>query len=127
MEIMSMVDDMSKHAEKHVHIISDQVMRSMVKTNEEIANEGIAFELLYPKDVDLPKEYRAKKKGSIEVRLLDEVHFSLKSNEKRAGVVFPDLQGKFDYEFALVGDNHQFLKWADLLFDYYWQRAEPAF
>jgi len=127
LEIMSIVEDLTKNAKKYVLIMSDQPMRSMVSINVQKAKKGVDFKIIYPRDSDLPKEYRKKKGMRIEVRLIDEVRFSMKSNEKVGGMVLPDLDDKIDYEYALIRDNPQFVKWLDLLFDYFWQKAEYAF
>lgn len=127
LEIMSTVEDLTKNAKKYVRIISDQPMRSMVSINVQKAKKGVDIKIIYPKDSDLPKEYRKKKGMPIEVRLIDEVRFSMKSNEKVGGLVLPDLDDKIDYEYALIRDNPQFVKWLDLLFDHFWQIAEHAF
>ena len=38
-----------------------------------------------------------------------------------------DLNGKVDYGFALMGSEPQFMRWIELLFACYWQKAESAF
>lgn len=127
LEIMSMVEDLTKNAKKRIHIISDQPMRSMVSNNVQKARKGVQIKIIYQKDMDIPEEYRPKKGKSIEVRLIDEVRFSMKSNEKVGGLVLPDLNGKIDYDFALMRDDPQFVRWLEFLFDYFWQKAESAF
>ena len=126
LEIMSIVEDLTKNAKKHVRIISDQPMRSIVSKTVQKAKKGVDFKIIYPEDVKVPNDYRLKNGTPIEVRLMDEVRFSMKSNEKIAGIVLPDLDGKIDYEFALVRNKPQFVRWSELLFDYFWQRAESA-
>lgn len=127
LEIMSMVEDLTKNAERFVHFISGKPMRAMVDPTVRTAKKGIEFRMLYQKGSEIPKEYRPKKKIPLEVRVIDSAPFSLKMNEKRGGFVLPDLNGKVDFGFALMGTDPQFLKWLSLLFDYYWQDAEPAF
>jgi predicted transcriptional regulator len=127
LEIMSLVEDLSKNAEKYVYLISDQPMRTMVEINLKRAKKGVFFRLIYPNGTDVPSEYRKKKGIPIEVRLTDEIKFSMKLNEKTGGIVVPDLNGKIDYGFALVGINPQFLVWLNILFDYLWQKADSAF
>ncbi len=127
LEIMSMVEDLTKNAKRYVRIISGQPMRAMVDINYQKAKRGVDFRIIYPSDVDVPKTYRPKKGFPLEVRFLDEVHFSMKLNEGIAGLVLPDLDGKIDYEFALMGKEPQFRRWVELLFDYLWEKAELAF
>jgi predicted transcriptional regulator len=51
----------------------------------------------------------------------------MKINEEIAGMVLPNLEGKIDYEFGLMGKDPQFRRWSELLFDYFWEKAEFAF
>ncbi|UCE36679.1 MAG: ArsR family transcriptional regulator [Thermoplasmata archaeon] len=127
LEIMSMVEDLTKNAKRYVRIMSNQLMRTMVDVNVQKAKKGVVIKVIYPKDVDLPDSFRPKKGLSLEVRLIDEVKFSMKSNEKVAGIVLPNLNGKIDYEFGLIGSDPSFTRWAEILFDHFWQKADFAF
>jgi predicted transcriptional regulator len=127
LEIMSMVEDLTKNAKRHIKIMSNQPMRAMVDINHQKAKKGVDFKVIYPSDADVPKAYRPKKGLPLEVRLLDEVKFSMKINEEIAGMVLPNLEGKIDYEFGLMGKEPQFRRWSELLFDYFWEKAEFAF
>jgi predicted transcriptional regulator len=127
LEIMSQIEDLTKNAKRHVLFISDQPMRAVAKINLNMAEKGVEFKMLYPKSSEVPDEYHPKKKIPIQVRLLDNVPLSLKKNEKQGGLALPDLNGKVDYAFAIMGSEPQFMTWMDLLFDYYWQKAESAF
>ena len=127
LEIMSMIEDLTKNAKKKVLFISDQPMRAIVNINLQMAKSGVEFKMIYPKGSTVPDEYHPKKKIPIDVRLLDNVPLSMKLNEIRGGLALPDLNGKVDYGFALMGSKPQFMRWIELLFDYYWQKAESAF
>jgi predicted transcriptional regulator len=127
LEIMSMVEDLTKNAKRHVRLMSNQSMRTMVDMTLQKAKKGVDFRMIYQKNEKIPDSYRPKKGLSLEVRLIDEVRFSMKLNEQTAGIVLPDLEDKIDYEFALISGEPQFLKWSELVFDYFWEKAEFAF
>ncbi|UCF08406.1 MAG: helix-turn-helix domain-containing protein [Thermoplasmata archaeon] len=127
LEIMSIVEDLTRGAKKQVCVMSDQAMRSMVDLTVKRAEEGVSMRFIYQKGADVPKEYKPKKGLPIEVRLVDEVKMSQKYNQKVAGIALPNLQGKVDYGFALMGEDAQFLKWIELLFNYFWQKGKDAF
>jgi predicted transcriptional regulator len=127
LEIMSMVEDLTNNAENYVSLMSDQPLRAVVDLTLKTAKEGVVFKMIYSKGSEVPHDYLTKKKLPLEIRLMENVPFSLKINEKRGGLVLPDLKGKVDYGFALLGSQPQFIKWINLLFDHYWQKAEPAF
>lgn len=127
LEIMSMVEDLTMNANRYIHLISADPLRAIVPITVNMAKKGIEVKIIYQKGAKVPEDYRPKKKLPIEVRLLDEVIFALKLNEKTAGIALPDLDGKIDFGFALMGSKPQFMRWIELLFDYYWQKAESAF
>ena len=85
------------------------------------------MKFIYSKGADIPKEYKPKKKIPLEVRVVPDLHMALKYNQTIAGIVLPDMSGKVDFGAALMGEDPQFLKWVELLFDYYWEKGEPAF
>jgi predicted transcriptional regulator len=127
LEIMSMVEDLTNNAQKRVCLISDQPLRAVVNLTLKAAKRGVEFKMLYPAGSELPNEYHPKKKVPIEVRLIKDVPMSLKHNEKQGGIALPDLKGTVDYGYALMGSEPQFMKWIGLLFEHYWEKAEPAF
>jgi predicted transcriptional regulator len=127
LEIMSLVEDLTKKAEKRVYLMSDQMMRAMVDTNLGKAREGVEFRLIYPKNAEVPPEYVSVDGTSLEVRLISEVKVALKLNESIAGIALPDPNHKIDYNFALISSDPVFIRWVMSLFNYYWENAEPAF
>lgn len=127
LEIMSIVEDLTREAKKVIWVMSGQPMRTMVDLSVQRASEGVSLKFIYSKGADVPKEYKPKKGQSIEIRLVSDLNIALKYNRKTAGIVLPDLSGKVDFGAALMSEDPQFLKWTELLFNYYWDRGDPAF
>lgn len=127
LEIMSLVEDLTREAEKIIWVMSVQPMRAMIDLSVKRANEGVKLKFIYSKGADIPKEYKPKKKIPLEIRLVSDFNIALKFNQKIAGIVLPDMSGKVDFGAALMGEDPQFLKWVELLFSYYWEKGEPAF
>ena len=127
LEIMSLVEDLTREAKNMIWVMSVQPMRSMIDLSVKRAMEGINLKFIYSKGADIPKEYKTKKMIPLEVRVVPDLKVALKYNQQIAGIVLPDMSGKVDFGAALMGENPQFLKWVELLFDYYWERGEPAF
>ena len=127
LEIMSIVEDLTREAEKIIWVMSVQPMRAMIDISVKRATEGINLRFIYSKGVDIPKDYKPKKKIPLEVRLVPDLKVALKYNQKIAGIVLPDMSGKVDFGAALMGEEPPFLRWVELLFDYYWDKGEPAF
>jgi predicted transcriptional regulator len=124
LEIMSLVEDLTKNAKRHVHLISAQPLRAVTPITLKMAEQGIEVRMVYQEGADVPYEYRAKKNLPIEVRTLDKVQLALKLNESTGGIALPDMEGKIDFGFALTGSDPHFLKWVELLFDHFWQKAD---
>lgn len=127
LEIMSLVEDLTRDAENQIWVMSVQPMRSMVELSVKRASEGVNLKFIYSRGAEVPKEYKPRRGRAIEVRLLEDFNIALKYNKKTAGIVLPDMSGKVDFGAALMGENPQFLKWVELLFNHYWERGEPAF
>ena len=126
LELMSLIEDLTNSAKSYVFLISDQPMRSVRDANIQKAKKHIEFRMIYPRNSEIPTEYLGKRKLPIEVRVLDKVPLSLKLNESRGGLALPDLGGKVDYSFALVGEDPHFLRWLGLLFEHFWENADPV-
>ncbi len=126
LEIMSLVEDLTKNAARYIRLISDQPMRALVEANLQKAKNGVDIKLIYPQGTDLPDLLQKKKGMPIEIKFVEDVCFSLKLNEKTAGVALPDISGKIDYGYGMVSEDPVFLRWAKLLFDYYWQKGRTV-
>ncbi len=61
-----------------------------------------------------------------EIALLDGVNIATGVTERAAGVIFPLLGGKLDFESGFFGGEDQFHAWCGDLFDYYWARSRAV-
>lgn len=61
-----------------------------------------------------------------ETRLLDAAPTSVAATEHSAIVWFEGDGGHLDFNYAFLGDDPAFLSWTQDLFEYYWDRADPA-
>jgi predicted transcriptional regulator len=48
-------------------------------------------------------------------------------NEKIAGIAFPDLKGKMDFNSGFTSGSIVFHKWCRDLFSFYWNRLKKQF
>jgi predicted transcriptional regulator len=58
-------------------------------------------------------------------RFTEKVLAGVALNEKLAGIVFPDAEGKIDYSSGFVGYSSTFQKWCKDLFEWMWESASP--
>ena len=64
-------------------------------------------------------------KGRIEYRLMEDpndIKTGISLNEKIAGLTFPDIMGKLDFNSGFRSDNPLFCKWCKDLFEFYWNK-----
>ena len=58
-----------------------------------------------------------------EVRFANEVRIGVAVNERMAGVVFPDLEGRIDFSCGFIGYGPRFHKWCYDLFNRMWEES----
>jgi hypothetical protein len=63
--------------------------------------------------------------GRPEFRFAEEVKVGIALNERLAGVVFPDTEGRMDLRSGFIGYDQIFQKWCLALFNSMWQAASP--
>ena len=68
LEVASRVKELSEDAHEFIYIMSDQVMRGLIKENLKKADEGVQIRAIYPKTEEIPAEY--KKHKNIEIKLV---------------------------------------------------------
>lgn len=124
LEISSMIKETSDEAKKYVYVISDEVMRGLVDLDCKKNDKGVVFKKIYPKDAQIPQEYKDRIGETFEIRTLEGIPLALKINEKIAGVALRDSSGKVDLSVCIFGENETFRTWVSTIFDYYWERAK---
>jgi predicted transcriptional regulator len=123
---IALIEETSKEAEEFIDVISGEVMRNIVDIDCGKVDAGIRIRKIYPEGSVLPEEYTSRLGNNLEVRTLKGINFSMKISEKLSGLALPAKTGKIDYESVLIGYDPSFRKWLGLIFEYYWERAEPV-
>jgi len=140
MVAFSNVENMIQKAEKHIWILSDQVLVSTIPRLEEALDRGVEFRLILPTGVAPPRDAlermtdasfsRAINKGLFEERLLKSVDVLICLSDKElAALGFSNTDGKMDYRGFRASDEMS-VKWAKALFLHYWSsstRATPEY
>jgi predicted transcriptional regulator len=126
LEVSSMIKDLSVNAKKYIYVISEEVMRGVVDLDCKKNDEGIKIRKIYPKGADFPKEYTDRLGDSFEIKTLESIPLGFKMNEKTAGLVLRDMNGKMDYSQGFLGEDPSFRFWTEAIFDYYWKLAKPV-
>ena len=132
-------EKVTKEAERHIWVITNRYLMNIVPLLREAFERGVTVKKIEPRDWFLPSKLRdghqiedaeaksrARITGLLEERLLNHLDIYLYMSEKEvAGVVFPTLDGRFDY-FGFSGTDERFLGWCMDIFQHYWQRARPC-
>ncbi len=63
--------------------------------------------------------------GRADFRFAEKVPAGIALNERVAGVVFPDLNGRLDLSYGFIGYSPDFQKWCGDLFSRMWEAASP--
>jgi len=61
--------------------------------------------------------------GRADIRFAEQVKVGIALNEKLAGIVFPDREGKIDYNSGFIGYSPEFQKWCRDLFNSMWETS----
>ena len=132
------IERMIREAEEYIWWIVDEYPVSTYPLEREAYERGIKIKCLEPKgwvphpklrEGVLPKDIQAISKarnvGLLEERTLDQLDVFLYISEKEMPtLVFPTLDGRFDY-LGFTSTDERAHKWCRDLFQYYWEKAEP--
>lgn len=128
---------MMKEAEEYFWNITDHYLMSTTPLVKRVAYEGLKARSIDQKGYVFPPEmketvleeeikaaYEAKKRGNIEMRVLDKIDVFLWMSEKEvAALAFPSSDGRFDY-MGFTSKDELMMKWCRDLFLHYWEKAE---
>jgi predicted transcriptional regulator len=116
-------------AHDYVWLMADQILSLGFDPLKAIEERGLEFRSIVPSRAlaELP----AAASGStapawpdrLELGLLDEIKIGIAMNERSAGIVFADANGKLDFNRGFRGADPVFHGWCRDLFEYHWARA----
>jgi predicted transcriptional regulator len=68
-------------------------------------------------------------RDKLELKLVpdENVKIGVAMNERIAGIAFPDLKGKMDFNSGFTSGSIHFHKWCRDLFSFYWNRLKKPF
>lgn len=128
-DILRHFQDVMGGATDHIWLIADQVLLLDEVTAKARHSEGVSIRVVIPRSIarddaysDLLKGF----KGDMELGLVDGVQVGMALNEKTAGVIFPDRDGRVDFDEGLRGQSPAFHRWCSDLFLFYWNEASKV-
>lgn len=115
-------------AREYVWLMSDQVLSLGMDPPSAVETRGLRIRSIVPSRSvsDLPDAATHPQRAwpeRFELGLLDEVRFGIAMNERSAGVVFADPNGKLDFNRGFRGPDPAFHGWCRDLFEHHWARV----
>ena len=124
--------DVISEAENYIWLMADQnILGTYKEFYEKIATKDLSLRVILPSSYIKYEDFEPiKSKHELEVRAIEElanVPVGIAMNEKIAGICFPDLKGKIDFNSGFRGTNTtEFHGWCRDLFEYYWSKSKPT-
>lgn len=125
LEVTSQIWDHNVGAKKFIYVISDQIMRAMVDITCKKIDSGVVVKKIYSSDAEIPPEYLKRTKENHEIKTMEDIPLAMIVTDKSAGFSFKGENGNIDFSTSLKGDNENFRRWANVVFEYFWKRGRP--
>ncbi len=119
-------------ANEFVWLMADQALITGPAVAQAVGNRDLSIRIMIPKNILMPKQFQETKTllgNKFELKLLpdENVKVAIALNEKIAGITFPDLKGKMDFDSGFTSSSIDFHRWCIDLFTSYWDRSKKPF
>ena len=124
--VLSHTSQVLREAKRFVWLASDNVMDLGTLGGNAVGGD-VALRIIVPTgSTESFQSVGAELPAKVELRVVGRVCAGLALNEKTAGVTFPDLTGKIDFNSGFAGSDPKFQKWCTDLFTFHWNQAKPV-
>jgi predicted transcriptional regulator len=130
--ILTHLQQVAQGAEEYIWLMADHRLGNqeyVTKSGKLESNSRITWRVIVPagSSIDWVEIRRTVgiHKGRIEYHLIEDptdIKAGIAMNEKIAGVTFPDITGKLDFNSGFRSDNPLFRKWCQDLFAIHWNK-----
>jgi predicted transcriptional regulator len=130
--VLRHIEDAVNSAIEYVWLMADQTVITGPSIERAIGNRDLSVRIIIPKGSLTPEEYQQIKrllKDKLELKLVrdENVKIGIAMNENIAGIAFPDLKGKMDFNSGFTSGSIDFHKWCGDLFSCYWNSLKNPF
>jgi predicted transcriptional regulator len=130
--VLRHIEQVMSLANEYVWLMADQAVITWPSIAQSVGNRDLSVRIMIPKSSLAPGQYQQTKTllgDKLELKLLpdENVKVGIAMNEKIAGMCFPDLKGKMDFNVGFTSSNIDFHKWCNDLFTFYWNRSKKPF
>jgi predicted transcriptional regulator len=131
--ILAHIQQVVQDAEEYIWLMSDHPLGGqeyVARSGKLESTSSVTWRIIIPDDNSIDwKRVRTDvgtHKGRIEYRLIQDptdIKAGIAMNEKIAGLTFPNMVGKLDFNSGFGSDNLVFRRWCQDLFEYHWSKA----
>jgi predicted transcriptional regulator len=111
--VLRHIEHVVNSANEYIWLKADQAVITGPTIDHAIGNRDVSVNIIIPKSSPTPEEYQQIKrllKDKLELKLVSDenVRIGIAMNEKIAGVAFPDLKGRMDFNFGFASGSIDF-------------------
>jgi predicted transcriptional regulator len=131
--ILAHIQQVVQDAEEYIWLMADHPLggEGHVTGSGKLESSTVAWRIIIPSDSSNIDWTRLRAsvgthKGRIEYHLIEDpidIKAGIALNEKIAGLTFPDIMGKLDFNSGFRSNDSIFRKWCQDLFEYHWSKA----
>ena len=131
--LLSYIQQTVTEAEEYIWLMADHpIGGDEYVGGKKLETSDVKWRVIIPRRTDFDETILrspplpTKHKGRIEYALIAEsrdIKAGIVLNEKRAGVTFPDMTGKLNFNSGFSSNDPLFHKWCFDLFNSYWNKA----
>ena len=130
--VLRHIEQVISSAKEYIWLMADQAVITGPSINQAIGNRDVSVNIIIPKSSLTPEEYQQIKRllrDKLELKLVpdENIKIGIAMNEKIAGIAFPDLKGKMDFNSGFTSGSIDFHKWCGDLFSFYSNRLKKPF
>ena len=130
--VLTHTQQVVQDAEEYIWLMADHPLGDqeyVTKSGKLERSSTLTWRIIVPagSTIDWPEVRRSvgTHKGRIEYHLIEDpidIKAGMALNEKIAGVAFPDITGKIDFDSGFRSTNPLFRKWCEDLFTFHWNK-----
>jgi predicted transcriptional regulator len=130
--VLRHIEHVVNSANEYIWLMADQAVITGPSIDQAIGNCDVSVDIIIPKSSLTSEEYqqiRRLLKDKLELKLVpdESIKIGIAMNEKIAGIAFPDLKGKMDFNSGFTSGSIDFHKWCSDLFIFYSNRLKKPF
>ena len=130
--VLRHIEHVINSAKEYIWLMADQAVITGPSIDQAIGNRDVSVNIIIPKSSltsEESQQLRRLLRDKLELKLVpdENVKIGVAMNERIAGIAFPDLKGKMDFNSGFTSGSIDFHKWCSDLFSCYWNRLKRPF